>query len=379
MKRRLISLALAAALTLSVTGCAMTTPSTVGSIGGVEIPAGLYLLIQYNQYSTVAGLAELAEGETSSDVAAVLRAQATGTIGEEEVTATGKDYLAKLVQREMEFYAVVESMFDSLGAELDPGDVATVNANVDALWNSNEALYAANGIGKSSLRAYLLNGYKAQAILDKQYGPDGANPLSDADYEKFLKEKCYRVDSVELPLLDYSTFTFADENQTAEIEALAEACAKELNEAAIPTVTEEMTTGKLSDVAESYLIQAYGALGGSFDAADIGTYVATQLVLPSVVEAYANEDGTNTLTDPLDKANGKWTTINLGTAILIARRVDSTAYASVKELAEQYSLLDLIMGEELADEFYAAGAELPHALNQSAMDTYKAANIRRSV
>lgn len=44
MKQKFISLALAVMLLLGVTGCAMSTPASVGSVGGVDIPAGIYLL-----------------------------------------------------------------------------------------------------------------------------------------------------------------------------------------------------------------------------------------------------------------------------------------------------------------------------------------------
>ena len=39
-------------------GLAVPCPrrATVGSIGGVEIPAGIYLLAQYNSYNTASGL-----------------------------------------------------------------------------------------------------------------------------------------------------------------------------------------------------------------------------------------------------------------------------------------------------------------------------------
>ena len=55
MKQKFISLALAVMLLLGVTGCAMSTPASVGSIGGVDIPAGIYLLAQYNAYNTASG------------------------------------------------------------------------------------------------------------------------------------------------------------------------------------------------------------------------------------------------------------------------------------------------------------------------------------
>ena len=64
MKQKFISLALAVMLLLGVTGCAMSTPASVGSIGGVDIPAGIYLLAQYNAYNTASGAAKLATGES---------------------------------------------------------------------------------------------------------------------------------------------------------------------------------------------------------------------------------------------------------------------------------------------------------------------------
>ena len=57
IKTKLFSLAMAVSMVLALAGCAMSAPSTVGSIGGVEIPAGIYLLAQYNAYQSAANLA----------------------------------------------------------------------------------------------------------------------------------------------------------------------------------------------------------------------------------------------------------------------------------------------------------------------------------
>ena len=103
IKTKLFSLAMAVSMVLALAGCAMSAPSTVGSIGGVEIPAGIYLLAQYNSYNTASGVAELATGETASDVKAVLKATCTGTINGEDVTAVGSDYVAQLTTRAIEF------------------------------------------------------------------------------------------------------------------------------------------------------------------------------------------------------------------------------------------------------------------------------------
>ena len=111
IKTKLFSLAMAVSMVLALAGCAMSAPSTVGSIGGVEIPAGIYLLAQYNSYNTASGVAELATGETASDVKAVLKATCTGTINGEDVTAVGSDYVAQLTTHAIEYYAAVEKQF----------------------------------------------------------------------------------------------------------------------------------------------------------------------------------------------------------------------------------------------------------------------------
>lgn len=145
MKQKFISLALAVMLLLGVTGCAMSTPASVGSIGGVDIPAGIYLLAQYNAYNTASGAAKLATGETASNVKAVLKAECTGTINGEEVTTDGADYVARLTLRSLQYYAAVEKKFDELGGTLDEAATAEAAKTADTQWENNSDLYAANG------------------------------------------------------------------------------------------------------------------------------------------------------------------------------------------------------------------------------------------
>ena len=57
MKKKLPALLCALALILSLAGCVISTPDTVGTIGDMEITSGLYLLAQYNAYQSAANLA----------------------------------------------------------------------------------------------------------------------------------------------------------------------------------------------------------------------------------------------------------------------------------------------------------------------------------
>ena len=54
MKKKLLALVCALALTFSLAGCVISTPDTVGKIGGFEVTSGMYLLAQYGAYQQAA-------------------------------------------------------------------------------------------------------------------------------------------------------------------------------------------------------------------------------------------------------------------------------------------------------------------------------------
>lgn len=377
IKTKLCSLGMAAAMLLALAGCNLSTPSSVGTIGGVEIPAGVYLLAQYDAYNTASSLADLATGETANDVKAVLKAECTGTIGDEQVTATGEEYIARLTQRALEYYAAVEQKFADLGATLEDAARSAVEDSVESLWSTNGDLYEANGIGKQSVQAYLENAQKASTILTLTYGPEGSDPVSDAEYTDFLNNECYYIETVQLPLVDYTTYTMADDDQKSTIMDLAAACAEELNRTA---TGETAGSAAVYEAASTYVPQAMEALGATMESAEQAAYyVGAQLYTPDDLASYGG-DGYNNLTDPLDAvALNQWTTIDLGTVVLAARRVDPLQTYTVEDLTGMYDLLTALKGEELQNQFYADGAAMEHALDEGAMRTYSASKIKKEV
>ena len=376
VKTKLFSLALAVSMVLALAGCNMSAPSTVGSIGGVEIPAGIYLMAQYNAYNTASGVADLATGETASDVKAVLKAECTGTIGDEEVTATGSEYVARLTTRSLEYYAAVEKEFADRNGVLDDAATAEAANSADNLWSSNGDLYTANGIAKSTVETYLLNAQKAKALLEMTYGAGGSAPVTDDEYTAYVNDDCYYIEAVQFPLMDYSSYTFADDDQKAAIMATAESCLAELSETA---TAETASNSALYTAAMTYVPQAMSALGTDMDASQAVYYASSQLYTPDDLASYGSDEYNN-LTDPLDEAGlNNWTTINLGTTILVARRIDPFKTYSVEDLNNMYDLLSDMKSTDLQDDLYAAGAALEHDLNSSAMNTYSASKIKKNV
>lgn len=380
MKRKLISLALAAALLLSAAGCAMTTPASVGSIGGVEIPAGLYLLMQYNAYSVAASGAELPEGKTTSDVAAVLAAQTTGEIGGEEVTTGGADFIDRLTRSDLGYYAAVELTFDELGGIIDDATAQAAADNVESIWSSNGELYAANGIGQAAMEAYLINVQKEEQLLELLYGDNGRDPVTTKEYTDFIQNEAVYIQSLQVPLIDYSTFTIADEDQTAAIMDLAEETADKLNEIASEEMVDTLGIGAvLNAVGADFLPRAFEAMGQTFDTANTAAYIASELVLPGELDGFEDEDGNNTVLDPLRDADGEWVALNLGSSIMVARLADALQYNELEDLLENNSVLTALKSDDLQAELRDRAAELDWALDENAMKVYKAANIKRSV
>lgn len=375
LRAKFLSLGMAMLLLLAASGCTITTPSSVGSIGDVEIPAGIYLLAQYNAYNTASGDADLATGESARDVKAVLRAECTGTIGDEEVTTDGADYIAQLTLRSLEYYAAVETMFDELGGVLDDAATSEAADTAASVWESNGDLYAANGISQATIEQYLLNNQKAQACLELLYGENGQTPVTEAEYTDYLQNECLYIDEVQLPLFDANTYAFADEEQAAEIQALAEECAATLNEWATAEQGRSERQVSMIEAASEYIPRTGEILGATMESAQALQYISSQLMTPDTLTSYGDS-----LTEAADAAGeNTWFTYDTGMSVAVMCSVDPLEAYSLQELIEGYDLLRTMKGTEMDNQFYAEGAAFAHNLDQSAMNTYKPGNIKTEV
>ena len=375
LRAKFLSLGMAMLLLLAASGCTITTPSSVGSIGDVEIPAGIYLLAQYNAYNTASGDADLATGESARDVKAVLRAECTGTIGDAEVTTDGADYIAQLTLRSLEYYAAVETMFDELGGVLDDAATSEAADTAASVWESNGDLYAANGISQATIEQYLLNNQKAQACLELLYGENGQTPVTEAEYTDYLQNERLYIDEVQLPLFDANTYAFADEEQAAEIQALAEECAATLNEWATAEQGRSERQVSMIEAASEYIPRTGEILGATMESAQALQYISSQLMTPDTLTSYGDS-----LTEAADAAGeNTWFTYDTGMSVAVMCSVDPLEAYSLQELIEGYDLLRTMKGTEMDNQFYAEGAALAHNLDQSAMNTYKPGNIKTEV
>ncbi len=92
--------------------------------------------------------------------------------------------------------------------------------------------YTANGIGLETVKRFERILIKSSDLLDLVYGMDGETPVEDAELTSHLENNMYEIGYYTVPLYNTSTFAFADDDQKAEMLALAQTAADSYNAAA---------------------------------------------------------------------------------------------------------------------------------------------------
>lgn len=345
--KKTAALAVAALLSVSLFGCTLKTPATVGSIGGVEIPAGVYLLAQYNAYEQAAAKVE--------DSKKVL----TSTIKDSE--QTGAEYIADETLKFIELYAAVEARFSALGGALTEEQQATVESQTETLWSQSQASYEKNGIGRASLQSHVANVVKQDALLDMVYGEGGGSAVSDAELSAWVEENYVRGEYLNLPLIDFSNFVMLTEDQTAQMRALADEAAAAVN------------GGKtLAEVAEDTLKKAYEITGGEYSDNVLASSLGTASFSPSQMSYY----GENAQKAMQQAKPGVATVVDIGSGLLVLVRQEKVLDGGHTLDSVRTGALSAMKADGLEEELRAEGAAADHQLDQSAMNTYSAKKIK---
>ena len=346
--KRFAALALAALLLAALlAGCTFKAPATVGKVGDVEIPAGLYLLLQYNVYGRAEGLT------TEEDVL-----KATLTVDEEEIL--GQDYLRRETLKAVENYAAVEILFAQLGGSLTEEELASAGGHAGTLWAGSQDKFSQNGIGLASLKLWMENSARAGKLLEMVYGPEGQQPVADAELTAFVDENYAHASYLALPLLDYSTYTVLDEEGD-----------KQMNEIAGKIKAGLLAGEPIKELAAQYLPDAYALLNQSFDAANAEAAVGSLLAPASQLAQY----GEQAQSDLLNAKPGDVVIVDAGMNRLVCQ-MQAVLGDGVTLEDLRTSALSEMKQEELDQTLAQIGEGQPHALDQSAMDRYSPKNIK---
>ena len=364
MKKKLLALVCALALTVSLVGCALYTPDTVGKIGDFEVTSGLYLLAQYDAYQQAAQLAD-SEQDTSK-VNSFLKATIT-TDADTGETAVVKDYVAQKTLETLQTLAAVDARFTELGGELTEEQKSAADSYAQQLMDNYGDAYTANGIGLETLKLFQQLQYKQTLLLDLVYGKDGETPVEDGELTEHLDSTMYEIGFITVPLYNTSTFAFASDDQKAEMLSLAQKAADSYNAAAPEDTSSQLAA--FNSIASSALTDICAVLDA--EVPSTSTLQTDLLSESDLTDAFTQEGAADTLRG---LAYGQAAAIQYtGYAMMLAVRLDPLSISTLDALRSQ--ILSDMKGEELNDALAAYGAQLDSTLSSSAMNKLPASKI----
>lgn len=365
MKQKLLALVCALALVVSLAGCVISTPDTVGSLGDYEISSGLYLLAQYDAYQKAADLAS--SDQDAANVKAFLKQTITVDSDSGE-TATVSDYVARKTLENLQTYAATELRFDELGGQLTAEEEQQADSYAQQLMDQYGSTYTANGIGLETLKAFERIQLKHTLLLTLVYGPDGESPVDDSDLTEHLDSQMYELAYVNIPLYNTSTFVFASDDQKAQMLQLAQAAAASCSETQDGSVSEQVSA--LHSAASAALPDIYAVLDST--PAEDASSVQTELLTESDLTGAFTQDGAADAVRGLVYGEAAAVQYNAASIILMMR-IDPLQVSTLDALRTQ--ILSDMKGDELEDAFTAYGSTLENDLSASAMNKMPASKI----
>ena len=367
MKKKLLALVCALALTFSLAGCVFSTPDTVGQIGDFEVTSGLYLLAQYGAYQQAANLA--GTDQDAAKVKSFLKETIT-TDADTGETAVVKDFVADKTLETLQTLAAIDTRFAELGGELTEAQLTIADNYAQQLMDQYGDAYTANGIGLETLKLYEQLQIKHTLLLDLIYGKDGETPVDDGDLTEHLDSQMYEIGYISVPLYSTSTFVFASDDQKAEMLSVAQETVDHYN-ASIP----EDASAQLSSFG-SLATASLSAICDVLDAEVPSTStLQTELLTEDDLTSAFTQDGAADALRSL--AYGQAAAIQYtGYAMMLAVRVDPLGVSTLDALRPQ--ILSDMKGDELDDALAAYGAQLENKLDSSAMGKLPASKIDNS-
>ena len=365
MKKRILALLCALALTVGLAGCVLSTPDTVGTIGDVEISSGLYLLAQFDAYQKAADLAS--SEQDASKVKSFLKETITVDADTEE-TATVSDYVAQQTLKNLETYAAIETRFDALGGQLTAEQEAQADSYAEQLMNQYGDTYKANGIGLETVKRFEHILLKSTVLLDLVYGENGETPVSDADLTDYIENDLYYLSYVAVPLYNTTSYAFADDSQKALMLELAQGAMSSYNPTRPATAAAQQSA--FQSAATAVLPDLYDVTATTDDPADAS--FSTSLLSDSDLDTSFTADGSADAIRALQM--GEATAVQYSTlAMMMAVRLDPLQMSTLDTL--RATALSDMKSAELQDALAEYGASLPHSLDASAMSKLPAKKI----
>ena len=322
--RRFLSLLLCGLMLLSAASCSTsrTTPETVGSIGETTFSSKLYRLLQLNT------------------------ARSNPDASEEE--------LRQAVLEEMEHYAAVEARFTELGGELGEEGQAYVDQYAPTIWEQSQTEMEENGVDEATLEEYVAHLYREDSLLTLVYGKDGEQPVAEEEILDYARENLYYGVCVYLPLTgEEGSNVSADDQEREQVLAAAQR---------IQQASSDEDSMRAAAGAE--LPQVLALTERTWEEDDLDNYVYANLYTPENWAANLSEGAMEVLRGT---EYGACSVLENENSITVFLRVDPEGEYTAEDLRPYVTRM--MKEGELNEALALQGAELPHQLDEAAVDT----------
>lgn len=220
--------------TAALAGCADT--GTIMTVGGVEIRNGIYLQKELSACSDARTKAS-EQKEDAGDTSEIKDLFAEKVDGK-----SATEWVKEQTMLNIRKYAAVEKLAEKYGITLSDEELASINADVSSMWNEDNyyaqyfygtdtigEYYDSIGIGKESLKQSYINEGLSDKLFLHYYDTDGETPVSDEDFDAFLKENYAAVKLIELEYDDYAGIALEDDADIQAVKDKAQAYVDRLN------------------------------------------------------------------------------------------------------------------------------------------------------
>lgn len=220
--------------TAALAGCADN--GTIMTVGGIEIRNGLYLqkeLSACSEARTKASEQRSDAGDTS---------EITDLFAEQVEGKSVSEWVKEQTMLSIRKYAAVEKLCEKNGITLTAEEKNEINTSVNSMWNEDNyyaqyiygtdtigEYYDSIGIGKDSLKQAYMNESLSNKLFLHYYDADGETPVSDADFDAFLKDNYAAVKLIELEYDDYAGIALEDDADIQAVKDKAKSYADRLN------------------------------------------------------------------------------------------------------------------------------------------------------
>lgn len=204
--KKMIALALALMLALSVAACGTKDVSWVAKNGEDTIAPGVYLTFLMMGINDATAKAENPEDPLAGEIDGIPADQ----------------YVVDYAKREVTKFLGASEKFRSLGLSLSEEDVAQYKDYGEYIYEMGGEYYEAAGISKDSILAINENSMKTALIFNTIYGEGGELEMTDEEYEEAFGDMFYRSYYYVFPKMDFTTGNPLSQEEVDEAQANAE-------------------------------------------------------------------------------------------------------------------------------------------------------------